>query len=65
MGKGANLPQDTPDISGLDETELATNQQAIPLPWWCGTTVLKANWVSPACDQFCVGVPVSVPGKKS
>ena len=64
MGKGANLPESNPDLSGLDETELATNQQAIPLPWWCGTQTLKANWVSPACDEYCTTTMVAVPGKK-
>jgi len=56
-GGQPNTPQSEPDPANLDEAELVSNQQAIPLRWFCGERKLPLVWGSPLYNVFSKDVP--------
>lgn len=64
--KGApkNLPDPQLDPGNVQDEELATNQEAIVIPWVCGERKIALRWISPAYNQFTIEAPMERPGKK-
>lgn len=40
------IPSPKPDPANLDASELASNQEARPVPWFCGTRKLPLTWIT-------------------
>lgn len=57
-----NKPQPKPDLANLDESELASNQEATAVPVLSGQRKFAVTWVSPCYNQFTKDVPTQ--GKK-
>lgn len=38
-------------LGGVDSRKIATTEEGIPLPWFCGIRRLKANWITPASNR--------------
>lgn len=45
------------ELIPFQKENLATNQQAIPLPYLAGTRVVAVRWLTPALNQLNVQVP--------
>lgn len=41
------LPSPKPEPGNLDASELASNQEAKPIPWMCGARKIALTWVAP------------------
>lgn len=63
MSFGGKTPTPKPDMANVDESEVATNQQAIAIPVVCGTGKVALRWVSPALNQFTRPVPTGASKK--
>ncbi len=37
---------DQPRLANLDESQISSNQEAIPLPWFCGRDKLALKWIT-------------------
>lgn len=48
----------------LEEEELSTHQEAIPIPFLCGTQMVAIRFISPALDRVAREAPNDRPGKK-
>jgi hypothetical protein len=44
---GSNRPQPNPMPVNLDESELVSNQNAIPVPWFAGMQLIAVQWIGP------------------
>ena len=63
--KGAtNTQPDEPTVAGLDEESQSTAQEAQPVPYFAGSQVIAARWISPLYNQFSEVAPDAKPGKK-
>lgn len=49
------------ELLPFQQENVATNQQAVPLPYFAGTRLLAARWISPALNKI---VHQSSQGKK-
>lgn len=63
-GKTFNVPEQEPDLAGLDERDAASAAEARPLPWFAGEAALALTWVMAPVNQFTKEAPAEVPGKK-
>lgn len=45
--QGNNPPQPNPLPANMDQSELASNQNAEPVKWFAGTRLIAVHWVSP------------------
>lgn len=63
--KGAqpSIPEE-PTVAGLDEESQSTAQEAQPVPYFAGTQVIAARWISPIYNQISEVAPDAKPGKK-
>lgn len=50
------------ELIPFQKENLATNQQAVPLPYLAGTRLIAVRWLTPALDQVTTQVPAN--GKK-
>lgn len=64
MKGSGNLPDASPDLGNVDETELATNQQAVPVPFFAGEASFALQWLCEPFNQFTVEAPAERPSKK-
>lgn len=48
----------------LEAEDLATHQEAIPIPFICGTQLVALRWMTPALDRVARQAPQDRPGKK-
>lgn len=64
MKGGANLPAEEPQVANLDPEELASNQEATPVPWGCGDFKVPAKWITGILEQEAREAPMERPGKK-
>lgn len=48
----------------IEEEELATHQEAVPIPSISGTRLVAVRWISPALDQVARQAKEERPGKK-
>lgn len=64
MKGGSNQPAGDPNAGNLDEEELASNQEATPVPWACGEFKVPAKWITGIIDQEAREAPAERPGKK-
>ena len=55
-------PSNEPDPANLDQSELVSNQEAVPVPWFCGERKIALTWISPIYNQFTTDAPAE--GKK-
>lgn len=55
----ADLNRDT-----IEEEELATHQETIPIPYLAGTQMVAIRFISPALDRVARQAPDERPGKK-
>lgn len=51
--------QEQPDPANLDQSELASNQQATCVPWFCGQQSIAVTWISPVYNVFHRDAPSS------
>lgn len=51
-GEKKNLPEDENALGNVDPEELSTNQEAAPVPWFCGTRRIGLRWISPVMNQY-------------
>jgi hypothetical protein len=51
-GAPANKPQPQPDPANLSQAELASNEQATVVPWFCGERKFAVNWVTPIYNMY-------------
>ena len=58
-----NKPQPNPDYANLDESELASNQEATVVPFIAGQRRGAVTWVSPVYNMFTKDADTQ-PGKK-
>ena len=64
MKGGQQKPvQPTPDIANLDRSELASNQEAVPVPWFCGEGKFAPTWIAPIYGLYWIDAPAGA-GKK-
>jgi hypothetical protein len=62
--KSADVPSERPDAGNLDENEVSTNQQALPVPLFAGEASLALHWLCNPYNQFTREAPAERPGKK-
>lgn len=48
----------------LEEEDLATHQETIPIPFICGTQIVALRWMTQALDRKARQAPQDRPGKK-
>lgn len=48
----------------IEEEEMATHQESIPVPHLGGTRRISLRWISPAIDMVTQEAPDTTPGKK-
>ena len=48
----------------VQDEEIATHQEAIPVPWLAGTRRVALRWISPAFAMATQVAPDENPGKK-
>lgn len=63
-GQQTNLPEDPNALGNTDPEELSTNQEATPIPWFCGEARFALRWISPIYNQTTKEAPNTRPGKK-
>lgn len=56
FGSTSRIPQPEPKLLGQDASSLPTNEQARPLPWFCGTRRMSLTFISNAFNQLAVPV---------
>ncbi|HSM84612.1 MAG TPA: hypothetical protein VLT16_00615 [Candidatus Limnocylindrales bacterium] len=61
-GGRVNTQEQGLDPANVSPDELATNQEATPVPYIAGEMKLAVRWISPAYDQYTQDVPSG--GKK-
>ena len=61
-GADTNKPQPEPDPANLSQAELASNQEATAVPWFCGERKIAVTWVTPIYNMFAKDGPAA--GKK-
>lgn len=64
MSKSANLPDPNLAPANIDADELATNQQTVVVPWFCGEAKFALKWLCEPFDQFTRPAPQERPTKK-
>ncbi|MFM7102390.1 MAG: hypothetical protein ACKOET_00710 [Verrucomicrobiota bacterium] len=64
MKGSGNLPDAGLELGNLDETELATNQQAVAVPLFAGEASFALHWLCEPFNQFTVEAPAERPSKK-
>ena len=52
MNKGSNTPTPDPQLAGLGEKQLGTQEQAIAHTWFAGPRPLRCNWIMQAVNLF-------------
>src|ERR1041385_353848 len=51
--KGTNrAPEPDPNLGNVDSGDLASNEQAVVVPWGCGEFKVALKWLSPVYNQF-------------
>lgn len=48
----------------VEDEELSTHQEAVPVPSWWGTRHIALRWLAPAYDMITEQAPDDQPGKK-
>lgn len=61
--KSADIPE-TADAGNVEADELATNQQAMPVPLFAGEAKFALQWICEPYNQFTREAPADRPGKK-
>ena len=65
MSKGINdLPDSEPDPANVSDDELASNQQVVVVPLFCGEAKFALKWLCDPFNQFTKDAPAKRPGKK-
>lgn len=54
--------RDNIEMANVEETDLATNQEGIVLPWFCGDRKVTVRWISPVVGVWTTEVDMG--GKK-
>lgn len=62
--KGADRTADSQDLGNIEEGELSSNQQAIPVPLVFGEASFALQWLCEPYNQFTREAPSERPGKK-
>jgi hypothetical protein len=62
-GRKKNTTEE-PDPTGLDDQQLSTSQEAVPLPWLAGERKIAVKWISRIYNQFAREAPVERGSKK-
>jgi len=61
--KGARpLPESTP--TGVEDEQLSTSQEAVPVPQMAGTRKISLKWISRVYNQHARKAPAERPAKK-
>lgn len=63
MSKGHKPPAE-PEPTGIEEEQVSTSQEAVPLPVLMGERKVAVRWISRVYKQFSKPAPVERPGKK-
>jgi len=48
----------------VEPEEIASHQEAVPVPWWAGTRKVALRWITPATQMITEQAPQEKPGKK-
>jgi len=51
-GGQPNKPTPEPDPANLDQSELASNQEATCIPWFVGQQMIAVTWISPVYNVY-------------
>lgn len=52
------------ELAGIDDTNMASSQEAVPIPFTAGQFAGPLRWISPIYNQRAVEAPQTRPGKK-
>jgi hypothetical protein len=63
MSSKSSKPPEREDLP-VEEEEIATSQEGIPVPWQGGTRRLAVRWITPAFDMITKEAPAERAGKK-
>jgi hypothetical protein len=64
MKGGTQMPvEPTPDIANLDRSELVSNQEAVPVPWFVGEAKIAPKWIAPIYGLYWIDATIGG-GKK-
>lgn len=61
--KASKTPAELDDTT-MEEEDLATHQETIPVPFVFGTRLVALRWISPALDMVTRQAKDDKPGKK-
>lgn len=64
MSAKGKAPAEELNRDTIEEEELATHQEIIPIPFLCGTQMVAIRFMSPALDRVARQAPNDRPGKK-
>lgn len=64
MSAKGKAPAEELNRDTIEEEELATHQEIIPIPFLCGTQMVAIRFISPALDRVAKQAPNERPGKK-
>ena len=64
MKGSRDLPDSAGDVGNLEDREVSTNRQAMPLPMFAGEAKFALVWLCEPFSQFTTPAPTERPGKK-
>lgn len=59
-----NQQADEPDVAGVDENDVSSNQEAVVIPYLAGLARSKVIWISPIYDKIKIEDTSGSGGKK-
>lgn len=63
MGGGPKPPK-IPEQTGLEQEQLSSAEEAVPLPYVAGTQKIAVKWITNTYGQFTKDAPQERPAKK-
>jgi len=64
MSAKGKAPAEEYNRDTIEEEELSTHQETIPIPFLAGTQMVAIRFISPALDRVARQAPNDRPGKK-
>jgi hypothetical protein len=61
---GGKTPDLEPDLLPVEDEEVSTHQEAVPVPYLAGTQKIALRWISPALNMVTKQAPDQKAGKK-
>lgn len=64
MSFGNHKPPPEPDTAGIEEEQVSSSQESVPVPFVAGTRKIAVKWISRVYNQKSKPAPAERPGKK-